>query len=213
MGIFDFISGGKKVDLIRQLLIERIQNDETARKAGFTEFAVKQLSEAQLLGSTEAAIVVIVETYSALGRQGVSEIDAINRIEAHRMALGHGPGGPPANLSGFVHYRVALEHQGPALPESHVDVCIEAADHFFTNSDDKGDAANSLKYAKLFALARTHASVMNAITDYFEGETTEDEFIGLVEVAVWAWSAARNQTEKDHARGEFLTLFSSIRHG
>jgi hypothetical protein len=72
MGILNFMSGGKKVDLIRQLLIERVQNDEIARKAGFTAFAVRQLSDGDLLGSTEAAIVSIIETHSTLERQGVS---------------------------------------------------------------------------------------------------------------------------------------------
>lgn len=210
MGILSHIAGGKKIDLIRQLLIERVQNDENARKAGFTAFAVRQLSDGDLLGSTEAAIVSIIETYTTLCRQGVSELDAINRIEAHRVTLGRGRGGPPSNLSGFVHYRVGLEHQGTELLELHVELCIEAATHFFTYLDDKGDAANSVKYAKLFVLERSHAFVMDALTDYFEGDSTEEQFIDLLTDSVLSWSAVRKERSKKHAQGKFLMMLRDI---
>lgn len=145
MGLLRQMLGKEKVDLIRQLLIERVTNDFAAQKAGFTRFQVNQLSDSDLLSSTEAAIVYIVETFFKLQTSGVSELDAINRIEQHRLSLGRGLGGPPSSFLEFINYRVSVEHQGPDLAESHIELCAIASEHLFSYLDDKGEASHSIK--------------------------------------------------------------------
>ena len=89
MGIFRFAAGGNKLDLIKQLLISRIENDLAATRAGLTPFAVRQLSDLDLLASTEALIVTIVETYQKLCSQVLSDDSIIKklRLDASRWVI------------------------------------------------------------------------------------------------------------------------------
>ncbi len=86
--MFDFLFGGKKkLELIRELLEQRM------RDAGFDDMdsrlKVKQLSNAQLMGSPEAAIVTIIETTLKMQKQGALLSQIISGIENHRSSLGH----------------------------------------------------------------------------------------------------------------------------
>lgn len=180
-------SGSSKADLVRALLVERVTHDPVAKDQGYTPFMVRQLTGAQIMGSTEAAIVAIIETHAKLAGQGIGDLDAINRIEAHRVSLGRGPGGPPSDLRSFVHYRVALEHQGPELPESHIDLCMLAADHFFTFVDDKGEAAHSLKFAQLQQKTERIERLLTWLSPYIAGEITDEALWELAPDELFAW--------------------------
>jgi hypothetical protein len=88
--MFDFLFGGKKkLELIRELLEQRMRNH------GFDDIKsrlkVKQLSNSELLGTPEAAIVTIIETVIKMQSQGMILSQILEAIESHRSSLGHNP--------------------------------------------------------------------------------------------------------------------------
>ena len=186
MGLFSS-AGASKSDLIRLLLIERIKNDPEARAQGFSPLMVRQMPDSQVIQTVEAGVVYMVEMFEGLKRKGYIEQDALLLIEKHRKSLGYGELPNPLNISSFINYRAEIEHTGAALPPDHIDVCHQAADHFFTFLDDKGDAANSLKYALLEKTTRKLEHVMTAVANYANGETTETEFYESLEADVLDW--------------------------
>ena len=123
MGLFSFIFGGdQKLALIRELLAQRM------RDSGFDGLE-KELSNSEVFGTPEAAIVVIIVIAVKMQRKGVL-LDAIfNAIENTRK---HMPGGrhdasefdrileisrQPGAESGalvplYCMYRVNIEHPG-----------------------------------------------------------------------------------------------------
>ena len=210
MGIFRFAAGGNKLDLIKQLLISRIENDLAATRAGLTPFAVRQLSDLDLLASTEALIVTIVETYQKLCSQGLSDDSIIEKIEAGRKSLGD-RGVPPKILSLFIRHRVDIEHQGPELPYGHLELCIDAATHLFAYLDDKGEGAHSVKYAKLQAIERRYEHVMDALAEHFGmGISTEDEFFDLIQQPIQSWIPILEAKRKKHAQGKFIGMLREL---
>lgn len=207
MGIFGD-SGSGKTDLVRALLVERVTHDPVAKSQGYTPFMVRQLTGLQIMSSTEAAIVAIIETHAKLTNQGVSDLDAINRIEAHRMSLGRGLGGPPSDLRGFIHYRAALEHQGPELQEAHIDLCMRAADHFFTFVDDKGEAAHSLKFAQLEQKTERIDRLLTWLSPYIAGEITDEALWELAPDELFAWD---EELKDRNARAATLRFQAAMR--
>ena len=210
MGIFRFAAGCNKIDLIKELLILRVENDLVATKAGFSPLTVRQLSDLDLLASTEGLIVSIVETYQKLCIQGLSDDSIIEKIETARKSLGD-QGVPPKTLSLFIRHRVNIEHKGPNLPSGHLDLCVDAATHLFAYSDDKGEGAHSVKYAKLQAIERRYEHVMDALTEHFGlGISTEDEFFELIEKSIQSWIPILEAKRKKHAQGKFIGMLREL---
>lgn len=88
--MFEFLFGGKrKIELIRELLEQRM------REIGFDDMSyrlrIKELGNAQLIGTPEGGIVTIVETAIKLQKKGVSLPSIITAIENHRKSAGHSP--------------------------------------------------------------------------------------------------------------------------
>ena len=86
MGLLDNLLGRRpsKIDLIRNLLKARLSSDPTARLAGITPELVDEQSDKDILGTPEATVVTIVESFIQLHRLGFpeSEILARTRITA-----------------------------------------------------------------------------------------------------------------------------------
>src|SRR5438552_317809 len=99
-----------KMDLIRTLLKARLRADQMAQLAGVTPDLVDQQSDEDVLGTPEATIVTIVESYISLKRLGIPESDILARIEKHRSMIGAGTLPTPLTLQSYVRYRVSLEY-------------------------------------------------------------------------------------------------------
>lgn len=137
MGLFDAIfrrntssSGGArpppdKTKWIRAFVKKRVIQDPIAIVQGFSPAMVEQLPPEVLLGLPEGTLVTIVETFAALKLQGVSDSEALQRIERHRSMIGSGTMPSPLSLESYIWYRVSLEHSdaGP-LPEEHIADCV-----------------------------------------------------------------------------------------
>ena len=86
--MFDFLFGGKrKLELIRELLEQRM------RDHGFNDMEhrikVKEMSNLQLMGTPEGAIVTIIESVMKMQKQGLLLGQILISIEEHRKSLGH----------------------------------------------------------------------------------------------------------------------------
>ena len=119
-----------KIELIKNLVIKRVQNDPIASMLG----DIDSLSETMLMGLPEATIVTIVETWAMLKKQGVSEEEILQRIEAHRASFGdYGDLPKPLTLPSYIKYRLDLEHgHGATISEKFIDYAIEAAKQMFS---------------------------------------------------------------------------------
>jgi hypothetical protein len=120
--MFELLFGGKrKIELIRELVEQRM------REAGFVDIESrikgKLLSNLELIGTPEGAIVTIIETVNKLqGKILLEEI--LISIEDHRKKLGEDGAlfsdilkiskEADANLtvSMYVHYRISVEAPG-----------------------------------------------------------------------------------------------------
>ena len=98
-----------KTEFIKLLLRQRLEADGVFEQ-WLDEF--NQMTEFQVMGTPEATLVTIVETYSELRRRGGLTDEAIfTAIERHRSTPtegGHLPN--PLTLQSYVFYRVELEH-------------------------------------------------------------------------------------------------------
>ena len=125
LGIFSSIFGGDhKSVLIRELLEQRM------RDGGFDELEyrlkVKKLSNVEVMGTPEAAIVTIIDTVMEMQRKGALLHVIFDAIENHRKRLGHDASEfdrileisrQPGAESGtsvplYCMYRVNIEHPG-----------------------------------------------------------------------------------------------------
>jgi hypothetical protein len=85
--MFEFLFGGKKkLELIRELLEQRM------RDHGFNDMEyrikVKEMSNFQLMGTPEGAIVTIIENVFKMQKQGLLLGQIFLSIEEHRKTLG-----------------------------------------------------------------------------------------------------------------------------
>jgi hypothetical protein len=86
--MLEFLYGGKrKLELIRELLEQRM------RDHGFNDLEyrikVKEMSNIQLMGTPEGAIVTIIESVIKMQKQGLLLGQILLSIEEHRKSLGH----------------------------------------------------------------------------------------------------------------------------
>lgn len=195
MGLFSS-TVDTKTELIRLLLTERIRNDPAARAQGFTSFNVRQMPAIQVTGTIEAGIVYMVEMIEELILKGHSEEEAIVLTERHRSSLGRGILPTPLNTSSFIHYRVDVEYKGAPIPDGHVDFCIKTANHFFTFKDDKGSAANSIKFVKLEETTQKLEWIYALLVKLADAEITEDEFYETVSEDVYFWADEFKERKK-----------------
>ena len=85
--MFEFLFGGKrKIELIRELLEQRM------RDCGYDDIEyrlkVKEMSNFQLMGTPEGAIVTIIENVFKMQKQGLLLGQILLSIEEHRKTLG-----------------------------------------------------------------------------------------------------------------------------
>jgi hypothetical protein len=138
--MFDFLFGGKKkLELIRELLEQRM------RGLGFDNMEyrlhVKQMSNLQLMGTPEAAIITIVESVFKLQKQGMIIAGIIQTIEDHRKSLGHNEfefGRILSMATGtisqageaipeYCYYRLDIEQPGKMTDEQFINAFTQAA--------------------------------------------------------------------------------------
>lgn len=130
MGLMSTIFGdrGRKDALLRLLIKRRIAADPGAAAMGFRAEMVDALGRLDLLGTPEATIATIVESFATLIESGVTPSEAIGRIEWHRSPLGMLGEGRTNDLEVYVGLRVALEHGGtPGLTGAIVKQHVAAA--------------------------------------------------------------------------------------
>jgi hypothetical protein len=97
----------EKLLLIRKLIEERMKDSLFARWFGDN---LNHLDDVALMGSPEATIVTIVETYHVLREQGVSAASALSAIEEHRSIRSPRASQIGSDLEAYVRKRVRLEH-------------------------------------------------------------------------------------------------------
>jgi hypothetical protein len=129
MALFSKLLGGNrrsKVDLIKDLVKERIRGNPTAEAWGATPDAIESLPEMMLMSLPEATIVTIVEAYVALKPQNLADSEILESIEAHRSMITTGTMPRPLTLTSYIKYRVALEHShGAPILEKFIDGAVQ----------------------------------------------------------------------------------------
>lgn len=127
----------KKIELMRQILKKRIENDlsliEKYRERPVPK--VDDLPEIVLMGLPEGTIVSIVETYWVLKKKTMAtDQEIFEAIEKHRSILF--PKSTisqlPLTLSSYIKYRLSIEHaQGFPLSNEFVDEAIDVANRSY----------------------------------------------------------------------------------
>lgn len=147
------LSGPSKEDIIRTLIKRRILEtgilDEFSRD-------VDSLNSAQLYGTPEATILVIVETYAMLKKRDTQDGEIFARIEAHRASAGTGQLPQPLTLESYVAYRIALEHSaGAPISQDFIAEAVAVCRAFFhcpggpQAASPENDIADNEQYARL----------------------------------------------------------------
>ncbi|AKO51369.1 hypothetical protein ABA45_02175 [Marinobacter psychrophilus] len=129
MGFLRKLLGGgdgiSKTELIRALAKRRISTDPVAKGMGYDESMVDSLGEMELMGTPEAALVTIVETYAVSRKSGTSEKAILDHIEAHRSQVGSGQLPKPLTLDSFIRYRFKIEFSsGPPISDEFISEAI-----------------------------------------------------------------------------------------
>jgi hypothetical protein len=134
MSFFSNIFGPKrtKFGLIRDLIKERLREDRITAGMGLTPDMVDEQPDEVVIGTPEATVVTIIETYHALRDAGASLSEALVAIEQHRNQFIPGRMPISASLSTYISYRVRLEHaDGPNLPPASIARAIVEATKFY----------------------------------------------------------------------------------
>lgn len=120
----------QKLQLIRALLKKRAEKSFVARLLGNVE-SLFEYSDVELMGSPEATVVTIVETYLELHHQGVPDDEIFEAIERHRQTTGRGQLPKPLNLDSYIKYRLRIEHRSrKRMNNEEIDFAIFAARNF-----------------------------------------------------------------------------------
>ncbi len=123
-----------RMQLIRNLLRDRVRSDPMAGLIGVTPDQVDDQPDELIRGTPEATIVAIIETYTTLRRHGVSESEIFVRIEKHRSVIGVGTMPSPLTLRSYIRYRVSLEYAHTApVSDASLDSSIRGARDYFEN--------------------------------------------------------------------------------
>jgi len=141
--MFEFLFGGKKkLELIRELLEQRM------RDHGFNDMEyrirVKEMSNFQLMGTPEGAIVTIIENVFKMQKQGLLLGQILLSIEEHRKTLGQDAkefndilkiaGGNSAGdaVPMYTFYRLNVEAPGKVTEEQFINAFSQAT-NFLAN--------------------------------------------------------------------------------
>jgi len=127
----------KKINLIRQLIKTRVQNDQLLKKKyeGKNVPEVCDFPEIVIMGSPEATIVTIVESYWMMKDMTTkSDKEILESIERHRKRIypESGPMPSPLTLSNYIKYRLNIEHShGFPISNEFIDECIKKANEAY----------------------------------------------------------------------------------
>lgn len=111
MGLWSSLFGGghpSKEDLIRSLVKKRVSTDPMASRWVDANM-VDSLDALQLISTPEGSIVTIIETYALMKKQGASDQQIFDAIEAHRSSLGTGAMPSPLTVESYTQYRIEVE--------------------------------------------------------------------------------------------------------
>lgn len=202
MGFFSS-SEGKPIALARAMLIRRVSEDSAASAHGFSSSMVKELTAAQIAGSAEATIAVIVEAVANLTFKNYDENASILQVERHRKQIGQGPLPTPLSLQSYVKYRVKTEYPSLSFPDGHIDWCISASIHLFQHIDDKGEIRHAISHADNEFLSTRLARVMNAIENILDCNENCDEDHIFMQDALEQWKTLKRAAAKKRATHQF----------
>jgi hypothetical protein len=114
-----------KISLIKSLIKNRLP---------FHENEIDSTPPAMLMGTPEATLVTIVETYWHFKIQGHNDETIFDAIESHRAKFEPAPSGVshPVSLNNYVKYRLRLEHEPTVeMTDDLVETCIQESNKFF----------------------------------------------------------------------------------
>lgn len=89
-----------KIDYIKRYALAR----------GVPKSTLDESSVMQLMRYPEATVITILDNFKSIITKGVSEDEAISKIESVRSSANPGFGIPPAGIIDFVIYRIKIEH-------------------------------------------------------------------------------------------------------
>lgn len=202
MGFFSS-SEGKPIALARAMLMRRVSEDSVASAHGFSSSMVKELTAAQIAGSAEATIAVIVEAVANLTFKNYDENASILQVERHRKQLGQGLLPTPLSLHSYVKYRIKTEYPSLSFPDGHIDWCINASIHLFQYIDDKGEIRHAISHADNEFLSTRLARVMNAIENILDCNENCDEDHIFMRDALEQWKTLKRAAVKKRATHQF----------
>jgi len=108
----------------------RLSSDRIAQGLGVTEESIDAASDVELLGSSEATIVSIVEMYLAMKK--TSESETFRYIEQLRAPAGRGNMPPAPTLRTYLRYRLSVEHShGAPISEEILSSSVDEVRNFF----------------------------------------------------------------------------------
>lgn len=134
MSIFSnlFRQRPSKMDLVRRLLKARLAADPMTTLLGLSPEVVDTQPDELLLGTPEATITTIVETYVTMKQQGIDERQILELIEELRSVIGSDIIPSPLTLRSYIRYRVSLEHSNSApVSDASLDYSIQEARVFY----------------------------------------------------------------------------------
>lgn len=189
MALFGLSKDQEKLELIRALIGRRMVVQGLIADRSMVMHVLKAMTDVQALGSIEAGIVTIVDTYTHLTVQGVDPRGALLQIERHRASLGTRRAPADLSLATFIAYRVEIEFDGhPALPTDHGHYCQSAAEDFLKEGVRRDRVTHAVRHAEQ-EVANTkarlwqmqHHLLSQIVHRYYEGELDENQFIDAVQ--------------------------------
>ena len=198
MGILGYAFGKKKIDLIRLLIEDRVTNDPFAQDSGFTIYDVRNLTDMQIMGSAEATVVTISESICDLIiNKGLSDIEAINIVDKHRQKTSFSEIPRPNEIFLYIKHRLSTELNAHGqLPDENIKKCMLASEHMLFYPSEQTDAKHALKYAELQILKTKYRNLMEALCNYYDGETDDMELYDNISMLLEPWLEEKQRAKK-----------------
>ena len=198
MGILGYAFGKKKIDLIRLLIEDRVTNDPFAQDSGFTIYDVRNLTDMQIMGSAEATVVTISESICDLIiNKGLSDIEAINIVDKHRQKTSFSEMPRPNEIFLYIKHRLSTELNAHGqLPDENIKKCMLASEHMLFYPSEQTDAKHALKYAELQILKTKYRNLMEALCNYYDGETDDMELYDNISMLLEPWLEEKQRAKK-----------------
>ena len=198
MGILGYAFGMKKIDRIRLLIEDRVTNDPFAQDSGFTIYDVRNLTDMQIMGSAEATVVTISESICDLIiNKGLSDIEAINIVDKHRQKTSFSEMPRPNEIFLYIKHRLSTELNAHGqLPDENIKKCMLASEHMLFYPSEQTDAKHALKYAELQILKTKYRNLMEALCNYYDGETDDMELYDNISMLLEPWLEEKQRAKK-----------------